>query len=989
MNKFYYNYPICPNCLTPTDNYSEVKITNAKKETFRCENCGAHFYNRFIDKNFNESLYWNVNLNKIEKAYFSFLNEEKHGKYLITWPWKEVNFSPILASDYLIKNPEHKVIIVDKLIKQTPGIYKNPSIDVLFDHLFFIKKVYLNSKYDEKSIVPEKIFETRKKFYCEIKIIKENQKFYQNMSKKKITLIRENLRLEADYQENKFNKFKKDIEKKIEKLFTDSAIRSTRDAFLNKLPKINNEYGLFELKFNIDEGIENDVKISNFFKRDYGEILPNTYNLNKVSNYIKSITIHEDAMFKKDLRDYNLIFIDDTIDTYKLIKFIKNVNPDVTIFNRADLFFERSLIFNRGLEFNDFVKNSNNTILLFSIFRDNRALYKIGDETSILNELNIIPHTWDYKEIINQLKTEKDHISLGSSSLNNVKSSKEIPVEYFTVDSLDIIESSFSSIMKFFKKNNQIRNFLFDLLRTPLHLSGYFRDKKVFRKHNLSFESLFATIYNRDEELGIKLDKIYDSVYHFNDDNTNPIANKISELISDFNFNKNDKIICVVDANEIKGLKEIIEMKIKSDDILEHIFYSSWDKLIEFDFEKKYNYYIISTRKPYINFKLNNYDFKKIYFVGSPNTIENLKIEVMKRLTENGTMPLFVFEEDNSNNVPQLLTKSLNNIEYLPPLIKTKKSNIYQIFEYEKTEEEDASENPTKIYDVKIKNKNSKNKFNISLESDEDAILVISKNEKGMFLPLQNNVYIKNMNGEVEEIKTSKDTCNQFINKKIVLDSEGFYTSFRLLFFRFISESKNKIPIFNSGFQWDDFKSLLKDTFEWLELLRKINIKYEKSNTNLSIDSKYKLAWDISKLKLHAKDPDYISKFWLSEPVYIETSEGDMPIYENEHPKTREDLITLFQWINENFDDINLSSTDANRSYYAAITLQKIRRDFLRKRKDNIPYAHLGLYYEFEKNIDRVLLNADSFEVSYADIVKINGQITPYKVVNDYKKYLK
>ena len=989
MYKFFYNYPICPNCLTPADNYSEVKMTDEKKGTFRCENCGAHFYNRFIDKNFNESLYWNVNLNKIEKAYFSFLNEKEHGKYLITWPWEEVNFSPILASDYLIKNPEHKVVIVDKLIKQTPRIYKNPSIDVLFDHLFFIKKVYLNSKYDEKSIVPEKIFESRKKFYCEIKVIKENQKFFKNMSKKKIALLRENLRFEADYQENKFNKFKKDSIKKIEKQFSDSAIKSTRDVFLHKLPKIYNELGLFELKFKIDEGIDNDVKISDFFKREYGEILPNTYNLNKVSDNIKSITIHEDAMFKKDLREYNLIFIDDTIDTYKLIKFISKVNPDVTIFNRADLFFERSLIFNRGLEFNDFVKNSNNTILLFSTFRDNRALYKIGEESSILNELNVIPHTWDYKEITNQLKTENDYISLGSSSLNDVKSSKDIHIEYFTVDGLDVIESSFSSIMKFYKNNRNIRNFLFDLLRTPLYLSGYFRDKKVFRKHNLSFESLFASIYNRDEELGIELDKIYDSVYHYNDNNINPITDKITNLILNFNFNKNDKIICVVDTYEIKGLKEIIEMKIKDENILSHITYSSWDKLIEFNFEEKNNYYIISTRNPYITFKLNNYDFKKIYFVGSPSTIEHIKIEVLKRLTEHGTMPLFVFEENDGNNAPQLLTKSINNIEDLPPLTKTKKSNIYQIFEYEKTEDEKPSENPTKIYDVKIRTQNSKNKFNISLESDDDAILVISKNEKGMFLPLQNNVYIKNMNGEVEEIKTSKDTCNQLINKKIVLDSEGFYTSFRLLFFRFISESKNKIPIINSGFQWNNFKSLLNDTFKWLEILRKISIKYEKSNTNLNMDSKYKLALDISKLKLHAKDPDYISKFWLSEPVYIETSEGDIPIYENEHPKTREDLITLFQWINENFEDINLSPTDANRSYYAAITLQKIRRDFLRKRRGNIPYAHLDLYYEFEKNIDRVLLNADSFEVSYADIVKINGEITPYKVVNDYKKYLK
>lgn len=543
--------------------------------------------------------------------------------------------------------------------------------------------------------------------------------------------------------------------------------------------------------------------------------------------------------------------------------------------------------------------------------------------------------------------------------------------------------------MKFYKKNNQVRNFLFDLLRTPLYLSGYFRDKKVFRKHNLSFESLLATIYNRNEELGIELDKIYDSLYHYNEKNNNPITNKITNLISNFKFNKNDKIICVVDTYEIKGLKEIIEMKIKDENILNHITFSSWDKLMDFNFEEKNNYHIISTRKPYINFKLNNYDFKKIYFVGSPSTIENMQIEAIMRLTENGTRPVFVFEENNKNNTPPLLTESIDNIKELPPTIKTKKSNIYQIFDYEKAEEDKPSENPTKIYDVKIKTPNSKNKFNISLESDDEAILVISKDENGMFLPLQNNVYIKNMNGEVEEIKTSKDTCNQLINKKIVLDSEGFYTSFRLLFFRFISDSKNKKPIFHNGFQWDDFKSLLNDTFQWLEILRKITGKYEKSNTNFASDPKYKLAWDISKLELHAKDPEYISKFWLSEPIYIETSEGDMPIYEHEHPKTREDLITLYQWINEKFEDIELSTNDANKSYYAAITLQKIRRDFLRKRKNNVPYGHLNLYYEFQNNIDRILINANSFEVSYADIVKINSEITPYKVVNEYKKYLK
>ena len=50
-----------------------------------------------------------------------------------------------------------------------------------------------------------------------------------------------------------------------------------------------------------------------------------------------------------------------------------------------------------------------------------------------------------------------------------------------------------------------------------------------------------------------------------------------------------------------------------------------------------------------------------------------------------------------------------------------------------------------------------------------------------MFLPLNNNIYIKNQNGGVEEISTSRDSCDDLIHKEIVLDSEGFYTSFRLL----------------------------------------------------------------------------------------------------------------------------------------------------------------------------------------------------------------
>lgn len=985
MNEFFYNYPICPNCLSPMVNYSEVRLTDEKKGTYRCENCGSHFYNRFRDDNFKRGLFWKIDLNRIEKSYISFLNKRKKGKYLITWPWEEVKFSPVLAANYLIRNPKHKVIIVDNLMKQEDAIYREPSVDVLFNYLFFINsKDSKAEKYDENLITSEKVFESRKKFYCRITLIEDNLRFYRNITKKKISFFTDQLILEVDYKENKFKKFRKDMIKKIEDMYSDSSIYSVRVAHENKLPKRMDEYGIFKLYFNVDEGIEEGVELNEKFKMDYSQILPNISNLKKASNTIRAISIYDEKILNKDLREFNLIFIDDTMDSYKLMNFISKVNANITIFNRADLFFERFLIFNRGFEFKNFLNNANNTVLLFSTFRDNRGLYKIGDESSILNELNIIPHTWDFKEITDRLKTKNRQVSLGTSSLDEVKSSNNIPIEYSTVESLDIIENTFSSIMEFHKSNPQIRRFLTDLVSTPLYLTGYFRDKKVFRKHNLSFESLLARIYNRDEELGIELDKIYDSVYHYNDINTNPIASHIISLLNDFKFKTNDKIICVVDLFETKGLKELIEMQIDDENILDHIEYSSWDRLNEFEFEKNENYYIISTKKPYISFKLNDYDFKKIHFLGSRSIIDDLKIEITKRLTDEGNRPIFVFDETNKSYAPNLLFKSINKVEHLPENINTDESNLNSKLNYKYEKE------IIKTYDVKVNNyKNTKNKFNISLESDDDVVLVISKDGNGMFLPLYNNIYIKNRNGTVDEIKTSQETCEDLINKEIVIDSEGFYTSFRLLFFKFIAESKSKSPIFHGNFQWNDFKSLLQDTFQWLELLRKISIKYKQTIENPVIDPKFKLASDISKLQIYAKDPDYINRIWLSDPVYIETSKGEIPIYEKEHPKTRNDLILLYRWINDNFEDMKLTDTDANRSYYASITLQKIRSDFLRKRKNKIPYAHLNLYYEFQKNIDRVLLNADSFEVSFADVVQINDEITPYKVVSDYKKYLK
>lgn len=978
MYKFFHNYPTCPNCSAPIMEYTKVKLSDSG--SFRCENCGLHFFNSFLQGKRRKKIFHGIELNKIEKTYLSFLNKNIPGKFLITWPWDDVKFTPILASNYLFKRPKNKVIIVDKFKKDEKNIFSHPSVDILFKRLYYIDKDdFNNNPIDESLITEDKIFESRKKFYCNVTLIEDNLRFYKKRFGENVT-FKNNMRFEVDYEENKLKKFREDMINEIERKYSELAIYSVRNAHENKLPKIMNEYGIFRLTFTVGEGIEQDISLSDEFKKNYSNVLANISKIDKVSNKIKSAIIYDEFDLKNDFSDYNLLFLDDSIDSRKLLNFISRINADVTIFSRADLFFERSLIFNKGFEFINFVNSANHTVLLFSTFKDNRALYKIGDESSPLNEYGVIPHTWDFGEIIDNLAPKKEHLSLGSSNFNDIKSTKNIPVEYISVDELDSIEDTFSDILEFNNSNKVVKSFLRDLIRTPLHLKGYFRDKKVFGKHNLTFESLFATIYNRDEELGIKLDSIYNSVYKKNNLKYNPLFNSILSIVNDFKFSINDQIIFVVDFFETKGLKELMELNIDDERIIEKLDYSSWDKLNEYKFKKNKNYYIISTKTPYINFKLNNFDFKKIYFVGSNSVIDDLKIEMTKRLTDEGTKPIFVFDEDNKKMAPNLLIKSIDKIEHLPKVIKTYGGNLNSKLNY-------TSEVSQK-WNVQIKSSgNSRNKYNVNLTSEDEAILVVSRNGLGMFLPLNNNIYIKNKNGGVEELTTSKDSFNSLINKEIVLDSEGFYTSFRLLFFNFMLESERNVPIFYHNFQWNDFKSLLIDAFEWLELLRKV-FKNHYESKNFAVDDKYKFAQDISKLNLNAKDPEYIKKFWLCDPVYLETSEGNIPIYEKEHPRSGNDLVYLYQWLDNTFSDINLSMDDALRSYGASITLQRIRRLFLRKKESKLPYVLLSLYRDFEKILDRVLLNADSFEVSHANIVKLNDDIIPYKVINDYKQYL-
>ena len=984
MNIFFHNYPTCPSCLSPHIGGSVI-LTDAKKNSFKCTKCGTHFYNNVsINKKKKHDILWKINLNKIEKSYVSFLNKKPKGKYLITWPWDDVKFSPILATNYLLKNKNHKAIIIDHLMEKPKDSFYSSSPDIFFNYLHVIDSKVLKNADSNKTIdYNDKIFENRQKFYCDVTIIKRNLQVYANCSGKNITFIDNKFRLEVDSKENDFKKFRKKMEKTIEKLYGKDSIFSSRAAHENKLPKIIDEYGIFKLYFNTDEGIDASADLNKDFENDLTQVLQCIDDLNTISNEIKSISIHNNAELQQNLEEYNLIFIDDSVDSKKLFDTIVKINPNLTLFNRADFFFERSIFFNKGFEFNTFLKNTKQTVLLFSTYRDDRYFYDIGSESSILNDLGVTPHTWDFDEILSKIPAKNEIASPVSSKLEEIKPNNNIECEYMSVEELSLIEESFSDIINFYGSNSQIKMFLRSLIKTPLYKSGKYSDKKVFRRYNLNMNSLISIIYNRDEELGTKIYDVFNQIYTNENENRNPLLDKLISTIKDLNLKKRDKLLLIVDKYEIKGLEEIINTNLEHNPILDSIIVSSWDNMEKYEFEEKFNYYIITTSTPYIGFKLNEHNIKKIYFIGSPSTIDDLKIMMANRLTNEGTKPIYLLNDNDK--APTLLKKSMQNIKNLPEITKLEANKLNSKLNY--TNEKPKA--PKWTVSIKQTQSNKNNKYNLNIKENEEAILVISHDGNGMFLPLNNRIYIKNLNDGVDEVIIGSDTCKDLIDKEIVLDNEGFYTSFRLIFFNFIIESGKHIPILTQHYHWDNFKMLMKDAFNWLEILHNIlENHYSKEDNQVRLFSpKYRLALDISKLNLNAKNPEYLEKIWLSEPILLESSD-EIPIYESERPKSVNDLIKLYDWINTEFSDITLTQNNAEKTFNAAILLQKIRRDFLHKRKDKIQYNFKGLYKEFEEIFDRVLLNAESFEVRNADTVTLRKEVVPYKSIDNYSEYL-
>ncbi|AAB85005.1 unknown [Methanothermobacter thermautotrophicus str. Delta H] len=965
---YYHDYPVCPNCKEPVITGAPLLIED--DGTFRCSSCDAFFspavhlpenegVHEFLTKNLKEPpseelpLIWPIKNNVIEKSYLSWLPNISEGKYLITWPWRNIRFLPVLICECLRVKGDAKIVVIGEI---NTGESKNElGFPDPFSALGSLQYIEDMSKMDSGDlrnlrrllkIDRKNVFKKKKKIHYRIKDSKNRHTTEISVYRPEMT-IRKCINRILKYYKN---------------LYGMNAVRSItqKDGKGDKRIKKLKDEGIIAIS--IEEREEWTGKKLNFPVSDLFHVILNYDNLTRFKDHFKYDCITD--VRDTDTSDSSVVFISQTLEPEKLFGIVEECNPDIVFFTDSDYFVNERL-FNgrRWQKFREFLRSTECTVLMFSLRPDSRHLYRDLQDSFTW-------HTWDCIPILDILTGDEDHSrpSPFSSSFSEISvPGINAEIEYIHLEEIDRIEEISEKILKIDNGKN-VRRYLKYLPQTPLKLRG---------PHNYSNGGwVIDNILNQilDTPIFDEVKNTFEEVYSISSGpQRNPILNSVKEII-EAELSEDDRksiFIALRSSRETKSLKKTFEIDEENPDVLDAVDICTWNDLPTHHGEGPS--VVIATSYPPIGYSLNDTDIDKFYFIGGSTAIEKIKSVVNNRITEQITKPLHI--PSRKERAPELLFEITGKI-HVPETVKE------DILEFERSIESGSYSKISNSYGKTYKKRAR------TIRAGTECVLVINEMNCGMFIPSHRLLFFKDETVDRIEHIRAGDKPENLQNRTLLLDEHGFYTSFKVLFTRFMIEIAPNLKIKRSYYTWNGFKELVDDSYEWLRNIRNAMKKLMDARDWNENRAKDYLSEYLVKYDLNARNPEYIRDHWLSDPDIILTSEGHVPVFDVEHPKGISDVEKIYRALDELFPEMCLDDEKARRSYIASRTLQKLRRKFLTDEKQSLHQRYHRFHDELWKEINYVLKRSDKFKIKDARIVKVKIDSPSMKILQDYKRYI-
>jgi hypothetical protein len=84
-------------------------------------------------------IFWGVEPNTVESAYIDWVCNRPRGQFMITWPWRNVRFLPVLAAEYALNSRKGNIVVVGRAIENGDAL-PFPALDTVFENIMYLNE---------------------------------------------------------------------------------------------------------------------------------------------------------------------------------------------------------------------------------------------------------------------------------------------------------------------------------------------------------------------------------------------------------------------------------------------------------------------------------------------------------------------------------------------------------------------------------------------------------------------------------------------------------------------------------------------------------------------------------------------------------------------------------------------------------------------------------------------------------------------------------